>query len=187
MSRALLTTAAPDSWMYFTYTVQPPYKLWNLPEGPASLRINADPGTSTNYFDLKLWNVGSGYDIGDGVYTGWCADEYVYIYLNTNYAADVHSSFDPNLPSWASDDEQWDYINYILNHKHPSASMNAIQQALWYFADAGYPTPTDPEAAAMVNNALANGPGFQPVTGQVGAIILAIQPTVQLVFIEVDP
>ena len=65
--------------------------------------------------------------------------------------------------------------------------MNDIQQAIWYFADAGYPMPTDPEAAAMVNDAQTNGEGFQPVAGQVGAIILAVQPNVQLVFIEVDP
>ena len=171
---------------YFTYTVQPPYKFWNLPE-TAGLRIAHYPGWSNNYFDLQLSGVGTGYDISDGVWTGWCADEHVYIYLNTNYTADVYSSYDPNLPLWADDDEQWDYINYILNHKHPNASMTDIQQAIWYFADAGYPMPTDAEAVAMVNDALANGAGFQPVTGQVGAIILAVQPSVQLVFIEVDP
>ncbi|MFW9804694.1 MAG: hypothetical protein ACFFFC_18705 [Candidatus Thorarchaeota archaeon] len=171
---------------YFKYEIQEPYKVWNLPTCPIDVRIDAYPGTSNNYFDLELWDVGTGYDISDGVWPGWCADSDVFITYQ-DYTADVYSSYDPNLPSWASDDEQWDYINYILNHKHPSASMDDIQQAIWYFADAGYPMPTDPEAAAMVNDALANGAGFHPVAGQVGAVILAIQPTVQLVFIEVDP
>lgn len=171
-----------------TYFCYEPCKDWSLPTNPVSLKIHAYPGASNNYFDLKLWNVGGGYDISDGVWTGWCADEHVLIYLNTNYTADVYSSLDPDdLPSWAGDDEQWDYVNYILNHKHPNASMNDIQQAIWYFTDAGYPMPTDLEAAAMVNDALANGAGFYPTNGQFGAVILAVGPNVQLVFIEVDP
>ena len=95
-----------------------------------------------------------GYDVDDGVRTGWCPDEHVYIYLGRTYDAYLYSSYDPNLPSWAQDDEQWDYVNYILNHKHPDASMMDIQQAIWYFTDAGHPMPTDPEAKAMVDDAL---------------------------------
>ena len=49
-----------------------------------------------------------GYDVDDGVRTGWC----------------------------------------------PDASMMDIQQAIWYFTDAGHPMPTDPEAKAMVDDAL---------------------------------
>jgi hypothetical protein len=114
---------------YFTYTLQDPYKYWDLPED-LWFRIYVYPGTSNNYFDLQLWGIDPGYDIFDGVWTGWCADSGVYIYLGTNYYANVYSSYDPNLPSWASDDEQWDYINYILNHKDPSASMDDISSDL---------------------------------------------------------
>jgi hypothetical protein len=178
-----------NNWAtYFDYTVQ--YKDWYLPTDPVGLRIDRHPGTSNNYFDLELWNVGSGYDISDGVWTGWCADEHVYIYLNTNYTANVYSSLDPDLGTkcpYCVNDEQWDYVNYILNHKHPNASMDDIQQAIWYFTDLGYPMPTDPEAAAMVNDALAHGADFRPMPGDIGAVILAVRETVQLVFIEVDP
>ena len=170
---------------YFAYTIQEPPKFWDLPSDPVQTR--AYPGTSNTYFDMQLWEVGSGFDISDGFWPAWCVDSHVYIYYGTDYTADVYSSYDPNLPGWACDDEQWDYINYILNHKNPAADMLDIQSAIWYFADAGYPMPTDPEAAAMVNDALANGACFKPVAGQIGAVILAIGPNVQLVFIEVDP
>ena len=52
--------------------------------------------------------------------------------------------------------------------------MMDIQSAIWYFADAGYPMPADPEAVAMINDALANGGGFRPKPGQIGAVILAV-------------
>ncbi len=170
---------------YVAYTIQEPYKFWNLPDDPAGIKIYAHPGTSNTYFDMLLWDVGPGFDISDGVWPAWCVDSDIYIYYR-DYTATVYSSYDPNLPPWASD-EEWDYINYILNHKHSEAAMMDIQQAIWYFADDEYPMPTDPEAVAMVNDALANGDGFKPVAGQIGAVILAIGDDVQLIFIEVDP
>lgn len=176
---------------YFTYGVQEPLKDWVLPSDPVGLRINAYPGTSNNYFDLKLWNVGTGYDISDGVWTGWCADEHVFISLGTNYTADVYSSLDPDLSSkcdYCGNDEQWDYVNYILNNKLSGASANDIQQAIWYFTDAGTSLPSEgTKARAMVDDALTYGEGFFPVEGQIGAVILAVRESVQLVFIEVDP
>ena len=165
-----------------------PDKIWNLPTGTITVVMasGAHPGTSNNYFDLTLSGVGTGYDIIDGVWPGWCVDEHIYIYYNTQYTANVYSSYDPNLPSWATDDEQWDYINYILNHKAAGATYVDIQSAIWYFSEAGNSVPGG-LAGDMVNDALANGTGFRPSSGEFGAIILAIGTNVQLVFIEVDP
>ena len=172
--------------MYLTYTIQEPYKIWKLPECDINVKVKS-PGTNNNYFDITLSGVGSNHDISDGVWTGWCADKNVFITPGKTYSMTAYSSYDTNLPTTAQDDEQWDKINYLLNNKHPSASMNDIQTAIWYFADSSYPYPSDPEARSMVDDANANGDGFRPGPGQWGAVILFLNSNTQLIFIEVDP
>jgi hypothetical protein len=172
---------------YFPYTLQAPNKFWNLPEHEIQI-LTIFPGTMDTYFDIQLFGVGIDYDITDGTWNGWCADSDISI-SSVLYFATAYSSYDPNLPWWAKNDEQWDFVNYILNNKHPEASWQEIQAAIWYFTDEfpdykGYDTGF---FQAMVDDALANGAGFQPMPGQIGAVILAIEPCVQLVFIEVDP
>lgn len=176
---------------YFTYIVSGP-KDWILPTDPIRMNIEQFPGLSNTYFDLNLWEVGTGYDIYDGVWTAWCADSHVYIYTNRNYNPSVYSSLDAELGNkcdYCSDDERWNYVNYILNHKDPEASWREIQAAIWYFTDEdpdyrGYWTS---RSEAMIEDALANGSDFRPREGQFGAVILASGEDVQLVFLEVDP
>lgn len=166
-------------------------KGWKLPSDQIGLMV-WHPSGSNYYFDIELSDVGSGYDIWDGVWPGWCADSHVYIYQNVNYNPSVYSSLDPTLGNnceYCADDERWNYVNYILNHKHPDANWTEIQAAIWYFTD------TDPDyqnfwtwrSQAMVDDALANGAHFYPSSGEFGAVILAVNSNTQLVFIEVDP
>jgi hypothetical protein len=94
------------------------------------------------------------------------------------------------MPDYAKDDD-WDMVNYVINHKHPAASIQDIQDAIWYFVDGGV-YPSDPEAKAMVDDALANGEGFYPAPGEWMAIILDPSTLTggkrsQLTIIEVDP
>lgn len=168
---------------YFKYTTQESGKIWNLPENEVSVGVSA--GSPYSYFAVELSGVGDGYHIFDGTWHAWCVDTEVNV-LST-FDALALSSYDPFLPSWACDDEQWSYINYILNNKHPDAGMWDIQWAIWYFSDYGIEIPaTFPLATEMVNDALANGADFTPTAGQIGAVLL-LHEGIQLIFIEVDP
>jgi len=183
-----------NNWgMYFTYTVQEPPKDWNLPTGQVKLRLGKYlPGYAGTYFDVALSNVGTGYDIYDETWPSWCVDSHVYIYPSTDYWPYAYSSLDPDLGTkcpYCVDDEDWEYVNYILNHKDPTATWKEVQAAIWYFTDEnpdyqGYWTS---KSQAMVDNARQYGAGFYPVEGQIGAVILGMGSDVQLVFIEVDP
>ena len=62
-------------------------------------------------------------------------------------------------------------INWILNNKD-GYDMLDIQNAIWYFSDAVLPVLSD-EAQAIVDDALANGSGFCPGEGDIGAVIIS--------------
>jgi len=158
-----------------------------VPKDSVSMTIFQFPGSNNNYVDLSLWDLPEGFDITDGVYNAWCLDTQVYISPGFTYYPTLYSSYDPELSPWTSDDEQWDYINYVLNHQHPDATMEDIQAALWYFGDDDIPLPSDPEAKAMVENALTNGADYVPGEGDVMAIIVDSGDSVQLTIIVVDP
>lgn len=173
-----------NNWAtYFNYELILPNKL-NLPSDSANMIVEY-PGPGS-YFNTIISEIPNNFDISNGEFTGWCADTTVFIYPNTDYEIMVYSSYDPNVPDHVNDDEHWDMINYILNHKHPEAEPDDIQQALWYFTDDGNTMPTDPEAQAMVEDALANGSGFFPGPGDVMAVICDAGESVQLIFIEIE-
>jgi len=170
---------------YFMYFVN-----WSLPSPDEKVTFTyTHPGVTNTYFDFNIGNIGEGHDIQNGSWPGWCADSTVYITAGREYEASVYSSYSQNLPSYISDDEQWDYVNYILNHKPEGVTWQEIQAAIWYFTDEdpdyqGYDTLLVYE---IIDDALASGAGFRPGPGQVGAVILAVDEGTQLVFMEVDP
>ena len=81
-------------------------------------------------------------------------------------------------------DDDWDLVNYLINHKHPDATSDDIQSAIWYFIDGGV-YPSDLEAISMVEDAILNGEGFVPGTGEWLAVY--VLNDYQQIFIEVDP
>jgi len=137
----------------------------NLPEEPVTMVVY--DGTPISYFLITLSNVPAGYDVTNGTYFGWCIEEYIFLTLGEEYTVSLYSSYDPDLPAYLQDDD-WDMVNYILNHKQGDAI--AIQQAIWYFVNGGN-MPSSPEGQAMVNDAKNNGEGFIPEPGQVIAVI----------------
>jgi len=158
----------------------------NLPSTP--VRIEVSNGTES-YFITNLMDVPSGYDVTNGTYLGWCVDmraemarspatHPVYLYSSLNPPGELAS-------------EEWDMVNYILNHKQGEAMD--IQQAIWYFIhmNSSY-TPTRPVAWDIVNDTLANGDGFVPEYGQTVAVIcypttlFPDQSEVQISIIEVE-
>ncbi len=150
-----------------------------------SVILVANNGTQA-FFDITLSGVPSGYDVSNGTYLGWCIDIRTEMEFSVKHHVTLHSSLNPDVLT----DEEWDMVNYILNHKQ--GDRDDIQQAIWYFInlDSGY-TPKTTKAQAMVNDAVANGTDFVPTTGQKAAIIAIPDTTfpgaedVQISIIEV--
>lgn len=157
----------------------------NLPLIPVKIEVFDGTGS---YFDTKLMEVPSGYDVGNATYPGWCVDASAVMTRSpATHIVRLYSSVSPpgDLAS-----EKWDIVNYILNHKQGTAQD--VQQAIWYFIhmDGSY-TPTSSVAWVIVNDAEANGNGFVPGSGQTIAVIcypvilFPDQPDVQISIIEI--
>jgi len=136
---------------------------------------------ANSYFDVTLSDVPFGYDIANGDYLGWCVDENNSISSGVEYSVDLWCSYDPLMP-WPDDD--WDMVNYIINHKHPDATKTDIQEAIWYFVDGGDDPSTD-IGQSMVENATNFGEGFMPSIGEWCAILCDAGEGIQKTFIEV--
>ena len=146
----------------------------NLPLVP--VRIEVFDGVES-YFLTKLMDVPEGYDVANGTYLGWCIDTRAEMTRSpATHSVLLYSSFNP--PGELAN-EEWDMVNYILNHKPETANATDIQQAIWYFIniDGNY-TPTSQVAWEIINDALENGHGFVPGYGQIVAVIC--YPTVLL-------
>lgn len=156
-----------------------------LPSTMATIEVF--DGTSS-YFETNVSNVAPGYDVENGIYSGWCVDVRTPMARSpAKHEVLLYSSLAPPGELTA---EQWDMVNYILNHKQGIAAD--VQQAIWYFVhmDGGY-TPTRDVAWLMVNDALANGEGFEPDNGEIAAVIcypaiLFPSEEVQISIIEVN-
>lgn len=169
--------------MYFSHEVQPCFKEARLPEGKVKMKEMSYYGP-VSYFTTKLDSVPAGdYDVTNGLYPGWSADQFVYIPAGMWFRPFLRSSYDPPEHAAAID---WPRVNYILNNTHPGATWLDIQMAIWFFTDGGA-YPVDPEAQAMVDEALANGEGYHPGEGGIVAVICDLGAGEQLTFIEVDP
>jgi hypothetical protein len=191
-----------------------PEKVLNLPLGviAGGLRLNGgqyEPGnegygsasnppiTQLTYFDLLLQNFPAGYDVGNGYWPGFCADSTVLIYTGNNYNVQLYDSRDPMLPAYANNDEQWDKVNFLLNHWDdvaPGAHWKTLQAAIWYFTDAtpggdfnSYRNYNLADYNALIAYVDANGVGFSPGPGEWLAVVCIINSGVQLSFIVVDP
>jgi uncharacterized repeat protein (TIGR01451 family) len=142
--------------------------------------VESYPGAHS-YFDTTLSGVGTGYDVQNGLYTGWCCDEHNYIYPGTLYSVHLWSTYNPLMP-WP--DPDWSKVNYLLNHKDPTASPDQIQSAIWYFIDGGY-SGSDLKILGMIDDALAHGVNFVPQEAQICAVLVDAGTGIQHTFIEV--
>jgi hypothetical protein len=137
----------------------------NLPSNPVIIIV---VNGTQSYFETELMNVPSGYDVVNGKYFGWCVDTRAEMLRNTSIPVYLYSSLNP--PGELAN-EEWDMVNYILNHREGYDLMD-VQEAIWYFIhmDASY-TPRRQGALQIVNDALANGNGFFPAIGEKVAVI----------------
>jgi len=149
----------------------------NLPPDEVSMRI-IHPAPNCYYY-VVLSDIPSGYHVSNGQYLGWCVDEYHCIYTDVTYKARIYSSYDPSNPH---PDEDWDKVNYIINHKQ--GLLGEVQAAIWRYVNSGI-MPKTAAGQAMVNDADANGEGFVPGPGQVMAVVLWVNSSIQVAIVEV--
>jgi hypothetical protein len=157
---------------YFDYEIQDdePWKLLNIPGGMVKITpVYGDNYGEPAFFDTTVSECPEGYDVTNGVYDGWCVDSRIGIENRETYDVTLYLSTDPNLPWYAKDDEQWDYVNYILNkdYSYLGATIHDIQNAIWYFTDSdpkigAFPTSDySPEILeAIIKDVEGNGVGF---------------------------
>jgi hypothetical protein len=141
----------------------------NLPTYPINVKIKT--AYYESHFNIELKNVGSGYDIYDGIWAGWCADKETYIETYEWYQGYVYCSYNP--PNLYNID--WPKINWIINNKG-TYSADYIQDAIWHFTN-GY----TPNGLAMAAEAY---PNFCPQAGQKYIAIIDV-PGKQHTFIEI--
>jgi hypothetical protein len=164
--------------------------LVNLPDYSVIMKAWERPAGWPAFFKIILSEVGSGYDVSDGTYEGWCIDYGTPIPNGIELSVTLYSSY---CPPDHLDVAGWNEINYILNHKQ--GDRWDIQIAIWEFINLG-PFPNKPitvDAQAMIDGANAN-PGYIPGPGEVIAVIcdpphtcgdLCDERCFQYIFIEV--
>jgi hypothetical protein len=162
-------TPAGSAEALFTYVVYPQIcDICNLPIYPINIKMYTG---SESYFDTELKNVGSGYDIYDGIWVGWCADSETAIETNEWYQGYIYCSYNPSN-RYGID---WPKINWIINNKD-SYSADYIQDAIWHFTNG-----LAPNGLAMAAEAHSN---FCPQSGQKYITIIDV-PGEQHTFIEI--
>ena len=169
---------------YLKFTVKRVYKDVTLPTEQVQMR-GWHPNGDISYWLVELAGVPGGYDVWNGYWNGWCAEQFVYMYPNTWYNVTLWSTANPDLPERCRN-AGWDNVNYVLNHKHPDATPLDIESAIWHLLGCGV-YPSDPEAMWMVDQAVFHGDGWYPTAGDWIAVILESDANVQLCFLEVDP
>lgn len=187
-----------------TYFCYRPAKLLTLPSA-ATVTYNSpgNVGTINSYWRMYLSNVGTGYDVTNGYYVGWCADELKQLGNPSTHSATFYPSYASNLPNYAKYKGgsavngliEWDKITYIIN-KYDSTTQTEknddgkwsdgeVQMAIWMFT--GDETSCSGDAKKIYDDANANGANFVPEPGGWVAVILYVDDNTQLTFIEVDP
>ena len=149
-----------------------------LPKGLVTMR--AEYGANS-WFVMNISDVPEGYDVIDGQYYGWCAQENIYMNRGIDNSVYLYSSYDPNMPQNFSN-ANWSKINYIINHKQ--GNRTNIQNAIWYYVDSMNLPSDDSNALAMINDSKANGSGFVPRAGETIAILVDGVNSIQRSFLE---
>lgn len=113
-----------------------------------------DP-TINCYFLLTVqWDDG---ELHTETIPSWCADSTIFFNPEFDtYVLPTDGSWP--LPEYATDDEQWNAINYLMYHwqikdkapyNSPDCTWAEIQQTIWVFADEGYVPSVSPSRPAF--------------------------------------
>jgi len=185
----VLGSCVPDADL-----ILPPYM--NLPISATIETGSVVPGSLGTYFDVTLSDIGLGYDIQNGLYGIFCADNTTGISLNTTYGMNIYSSLYPEFVPDAFNIQKdiLDNINWLGNnlYRYDGYTWEDIQDAVWMMMGQ-ITTSSTPFATQMTADALAYGDGYLPPVGG-WAAVLFIDPSaddndrvLQILFILVDP
>ena len=171
----------------FTMTVTSPY-------GPSS------QGT---YIQANFSGIDDGYDVYDGVWGAWCADEFNYIYLDTPYTAHFINSLQPLPPDFTKlSEDQVHELNWLFNHLpsyfsginlsdltdysgdgYDATSWSIIQDAIWNITDG----QSNGGLAHTMSSDASLHTDYQPIPGEYAAVFMVVADNVQMLFILIDP
>ena len=135
---------------------------YSLPESTVDFTLQWNEVSNS---DVVLSGVDTGYDVENQTYLGWCVDMEVDVQLDVLFEGSVLNLSEAPAPFEGFD---WNRILYILNHKQ--GGRGDVQLAIWFFTDENSYLPE--AALAMVQDAMENGEGYVPQTGEIGAILL---------------
>lgn len=133
-----------------------------------------------SYFEMTLSDIPAGFDITNGTYRGWCVQKDIQMTQGVSHTVLLFSSYDSQMPD-SFRCENWDKINYVLNHKQ--GGRQSVQDVLWYYTNLSQ-FPSDPDAQAMIADADAHGKGFIPHQGHLMALLIEGVPVIQRTFLE---
>jgi hypothetical protein len=139
--------------------------LVNLPTDPVTMTVYELEAGWPAYFRTVLSGVGSGFDVSNGAYNGWCIDYGTPITSDEPLSVRLYSSLCP--PGYLAG-EKWNEVNHILNNK--IGDRMDIQIAIWAFINLG-PDPgpaVTSNAQAMIDAADSS---FVPEPGDIVAVI----------------
>jgi hypothetical protein len=140
----------------------------------------------------------SGGTVLDGTYEGWCADTDHDIYQNTNYTANVYSSYETLPAGLVEYPENLDKVNWIINQGfvgQPSSGCSDnytyadVQRAIWALIEDNQSTSSIgswPQCRVdeILAAAYSTGEGFTPgCDDQVAVILQPVDPNVQVITI----
>ncbi len=122
-----------------------------------------------------------------GTYEGWCADTDNVINQNTDYIAEVYSSYESLPEGLIEHPENLDLVNWILNQAYvgqPSLACSGtytygdVQRAIWALIEdaqstSGLGSWSQCRVDEILAAAYANGENFEPGCGDSIAVILA--------------
>ena len=146
--------------------------ILNLP----SIEVSATPGpwnsgTLGSTIDITLAGVPAGFDVTNGTYPGWCAEDNHQDNFPASTMVYLIDSTDAASLPLTYQGISWDKVNYLLNNQQGTAQD--VNAALWFLTDTYDGTfPITTEAQAMIDDANANGEGFMPGPGDIVAVIL---------------
>ena len=140
----------------------------------------------------------TGGTILDGTYSGWCVDTEHVIYQNTNYTANVYSSYE-TIEGLVDHPENMDLVNWILNKGYVGKTSPGgygvytygdVQRAIWTLVDdnpstAGLGSWDQNRVNEILADAQANGEGYEPGCGDIVAVILAPVNSTQVIIAQV--
>ncbi len=141
-----------------------------LPTQPVTLTVEVDVDTYPLLIELS--DVPNGFDVADGVYTGWCFSLLEGIVPNT--------AINPVTLTYPFTDS--DKINYLLNNQDDGTSHD-VQAAIWIIqgfttsqiitsAGGTFTSSYDFSTAEnLAEDAEANGVGFVPGPGQILSVL----------------